>query len=234
MAGKDVTALKAYVRQHLGHIVEDVDYREITKDTPVYHISTNPRIQEFVPMVSTRTMKKEDRTVARICTAPHLWGCIAGYESVLFDSTERTKGKDFTGEYTIYRVPARAVLLPNRKLVPDAETTKEEWVVAMDKYHAAISPDVVGKFYVDKIITSNHGQLRESNIVAYLRADEDLVLGPDLVVEKGYHRFYFTHVSQHVKPGVSAEAVAASDYREHKKPVVALETLKQVPKSSSW
>ena len=82
------------------------------------HVSRDPKIKKFTPIVSHRTAANEDRTVARICGAPTVVGCLQAYQEQ-YNDFHRNVG------WTIYGIPFDEALQPNGHLVYDATRTGE-------------------------------------------------------------------------------------------------------------
>ncbi len=155
--------------------VEIVSKEKLGQDY-LLHISVDPKIKDFVPMVSQRTSKNEDRTVARVCTAPDIAGCILGYASDLndFSNLEITKGV-WNGGYYIYDIPFELALRPSWKLVYDVEFTNEHWLVAFDKQSVKYPAKIVGKLFYASVKTSRieGGKYKRREIEMYVQIDKE-------------------------------------------------------------
>lgn len=97
-------------------------------------------------------MKKEDRTIPRICGAPTLYGCILGHGALhhmamqyFHDEPEALKNTDFDGTFAIYRIEQPAVLRPKPQLVPDVGATGEVWIVPYAPEAYELKPKVIGR-----------------------------------------------------------------------------------------
>src|SRR5690606_41835575 len=88
---------------------------------PPLHLSTNPRIKEFIPSVTDRTANKEDRSIARVSTAPTILGCLIGYVKAWDDFywPDSDKQNNLLQMLTIYQFDVEAVIKPSKKLLFD-------------------------------------------------------------------------------------------------------------------
>lgn len=138
------------------------------------HISTNGKIPEFIPVIGHRQSLKEDRTVPRVCTAPTLVGCILGYASLESDFQNlipdgKKENKNYRGGWTIYGLPFEAALRPNKKLVYDAATGDEIWLVSYSPETIAYVPVTLGKFFIQTMsLTGRIGKEPIMDITMYV------------------------------------------------------------------
>lgn len=122
----------------------------------LFHISTNTNIKKFVPIIGMRQAKTEDRTVPRVCTAPTLIGCIAGYAAAEHDfrsnipNGEKEFGS-YKGGYKIYGFDFKHALRPKKSLVYDQNVTDECWLVAYNKDSSSYEPVTFGKVFISAI-----------------------------------------------------------------------------------
>lgn len=140
--------------------------KELTIVTPdtlgtsyLLHISKDTELKRFIPGISRRGMRREDRTVPRVNTAPSLIGCLLGYTSDMFDFHERKPGAKYTearavpfkGGYAIYGFRFDVALQPSRKLVLDVAQSDEHWLVPYDAQHAVYTPELLGKVFYSSV-----------------------------------------------------------------------------------
>lgn len=109
------------------------------------HISNNPNIPVFTPIVPKRAGKGEDLRVPRICTASSLTGCVIGYNGVVEDF--HYTGDGFKSEYTIYAFKPHVVVKPNNELLPPVEITGERWIIAHPNSTEYV-PEKIGKLTI--------------------------------------------------------------------------------------
>lgn len=126
----------------------------------VYHIALK-RFSELVPNVSKRAGWKEDNTVPRVHAGASLRDCIDGYGGVdEMTSSWEPMGKgekaakkdhkfeaDYKGGFYIHEIPFEVALIPNKKLVHDANYTNELWLVTYNHMTRTYPAKVVGKLF---------------------------------------------------------------------------------------
>jgi len=190
------TDLEAWLEIQAEKVVrnaEVVTAEELSQDA-VYHISINPRIPKFIPIVGRRQAASEDRTVPRITCAPTLLGCIMGYSKSVMDFhnllPNGAKAEEgYRGGFYIYDFPLTAALKPNNKLVYDASATGEVWLVPFNEAHREYKAEVVGKFFLRTIsYSSRAGKLPESEmtIFAEIKKPTGLPFSQRHVLTPGY------------------------------------------------
>ena len=162
------------------------------------HISKDPTLSKFIPGVSRRSMVRENRTVARVCTATTLVGCLNGYASDIHDFLIREDGLradgskrvKFLGGYTIYGFRYPLALSPSRKLVPDVERTDEHWLVPFNAEHATYQGEVLGKVFYETMRYQMVGGRMTTVIEMYVEvtSDEPIWFDGKTCLTKGYWR----------------------------------------------
>lgn len=157
---------------------------------PLYHVSMNTNIKAFTPKVSKRTVKGEDRTVARISTSPSLVGCLNGYQSILDDMLKR-KEKNFEGLYRVYELPYQYAIKPSKKLLQDVDISDEYWLVSWKKETWSTVPNTAADFTIPKIENVFGSDGIDKTVVFYIRAYKELYITNDLKLKPGYHRVIF-------------------------------------------
>jgi hypothetical protein len=119
----------------------------------MFHISKNPKIKEFIPVIGRRQGEFEDRTTPRICVCPYLIGCMIGYADVendFFINKEADKKVDktpFLGGWKIYAFNYEGALKPTKKLVYDAKNSDECWLTSYNETTQSYTAKVVGEFF---------------------------------------------------------------------------------------
>lgn len=147
------------------------------------HISVDDSIRKFIPMVSTRGLASEDRTVPRVCTSVSIVTCIAGagYIDHYFNDDH------FDGIFTIYGFDVDKAYAPSRSLVADATQNKETWLIGDDVPDSTYRAVKVGEFFIEGI--SKLRDKRRWNYTFYVSVRKDGVwLTPDTYLEPGYYR----------------------------------------------
>lgn len=114
------------------------------------HVSIDRKIKEFVPSVTRRTANNEDRTVARISTAPTLLGCFAGYMKGVSDSLYPDNG--WRGGWYVYALPFKQALVPNKKLLFDQKTTDEHWLVTYNQETINYPAEIIAKCFYKEVV----------------------------------------------------------------------------------
>lgn len=115
------------------------------------HISTNPKLKTMTPIIGRRQAKTEDRSVPRITTTPTLLGCMIGYAKLDEDFMQGHREKSYLGGFIIYALNYEAALVPNEKLVFDAERSGETWLVQYSPETAKYEPIEIGKGFCRSI-----------------------------------------------------------------------------------
>lgn len=201
------------------------------------HISTNTKIKEFVPVVSRRTAKNEDRTVPRVCVAASIMDCINGYVSFLVDFMDHSP-EEWKGGYVIYEIPYTVAGSPDKSLVPDVELTKEKWILPFDATHREIEPKKVGKMFVSNVFIENSsGNERTWSAVFYVNVSEPtgLWLTETTKLEQGYWRVQLAYSKdrwQFDDSTISFSEVPRTEYTQAKGVTAGL--LSYAAPSDSW
>lgn len=138
----------------------------LVEPRPLMHISINAKISKFVPALSRRTAKVEDRSVPRVSVAPTVVGCLAGYMADLSDF-EYGPDKEYKGGWYIYSFQGHPSLRPQPKILYDADITDEHWLVPFRPDLWVYPADIAGKFFYSKL------SMRWENKVLFY--DTDLV-----------------------------------------------------------
>jgi hypothetical protein len=191
---KDLKAMDEF----LGVILnDDKDLVKVTEPINgcVYHISSDKKIKTFVPMVSNRTLIKEDRRVPRICSAETLWGCFLGYAATVDEFYNLSPG-DWRGGYYIYKLPCDLIVTPSKKLLPDVKRTDETWVVGYNEKHQSIVPEIIGKCFFYSVTFKRTLTTPIYDIVAYIHIKEDMaIMDVDTKMASGYYKLSVSNIS---------------------------------------
>ncbi len=230
--------------------------RELTVVTPetlgtdhLLHISKDTDLKRFVPAITRRGLKGEDRTIPRISTAPSLIGCLLGYSSDLHDFHERKPGLrlneqksvPFKGGYVIYGFPFTAALRPSRKLVPDVERTDEHWLVAYDSDHTYYTPRQLGKVFYSEVRYQILAGKPQHRIEMYVEVSTPtpIWLSARQRLTQGFWRVTVTDLHHSARwdqlVDLQVEAIDQRNYMDVKHNVASMLSLEeQIPASAQW
>jgi len=172
----DKELCEKYLKSQARKVAENAEVitpEDIDQDF-LLHISPNPRILKFIPVIGHRQANTEDRTVPRITTAPWLIGCLIGAANVdhKFHENKSDGSKDedsYRGGFKIYEFELKAALKPNKKLVYDANASDECWLVNYSPQSREYQPKTAGRlFYKSITYTGRSGKLPEGEGVLYV------------------------------------------------------------------
>lgn len=194
------------------------------------HISRDNKIEKFVPSVTKRSLEGEDRTVARISTAPSLAGCIMGYASDIHDFMNRptTRSGDgsrkvkFAGGWSIYGIPFEYALVPTKKLLPDVRRTEERWLVNYSQRFVEYPAMLLGKFFYESVthVAGKEGTDTILSMVVEVLTDDPVIFDNKHVLTKGFWKLTIAglHASRRWDqiPVVECERLDQKVYDERK------------------
>lgn len=244
----------AAVSHYLSLLPKEIS-AELTLETPrdigrnyLLHISKNNRIKTFTPMVTRRSLTKENRSVVRVSTAPTILGCMLGYSSTLYDfydastaNKETGKPKDvFLGGWIIYGIPFTTAFKPSKKLLPDADVTGERWLVTYDKATLTYPTKPLGKIFFTEVTHRAGNKTARIEVEAYVEvlSSASLLFNTRTCLDKGYWKITFAdmHRSRTVDtvPVLSVQAVSEKQYLEAKRLVASFLSFESYPPSSRW
>lgn len=244
---KDYRAINDFLDTIAAHCRDELTPVEPTEQFPVLlHISRDKTIKEFVPVVSPRTLKNEDRSIPRVCTAPHLFGCFVGYSSTYSDFHNEPEKKIWHGGYYIYALPFTLAIEPSKKLLPDVKDSDERWLIGYDDTHRAIKPTIVGKCFIHALHMVGTGDTRRTDFTIYLEFKEselstglcldEISFDSDHSLKKGYYRI---QVSDNVSPvvwnkeSISITQIPKAEYERAKTVSAGLLSFEGGP-SATW
>lgn len=203
------------------------------------HISTDGKIKKFVPCISRRTATKEDRTIPRVSTAPHLMGCINGYCATISDF-DMVISDEWKGGYYIYDIPFAVAGNPDKELVCDVDETDERWIIPFDAKHREIEPEIIGKMFMHSIYVENSdGDNRTWSPVFYvdIQKDTKVFLTKTVHLKKGYWRLqigYSKNRQQFLDSTLSFSEITRAEYQGFKKQTAGLLSYVATAPSDSW
>lgn len=165
----------------------------------LYHITLGKN-KEFVPNISRRAGDAEDNTVPRVhvsLTLNDAWNGYAGGGWLVANkvpSKEKSKGHlaNYKGGFYIYRLPFRAALAPNTKLVYDANFTKEHWLVTYNEMTRVFLGTLIGTLICESVTyLPRLGKLPIEITTLLLEVDtpEGISISKSIRLKKGYYRY---------------------------------------------
>lgn len=157
------------------------------------------KFDELVPNVSKKAAPSEDNTMLRIHTSNTLIGCIRGYAAVIDELSSYYSGMKpdrkmvFNGGYYLYVIPFKAALMPNKKLVYDADYSGETWLVTYDQNTVTHKPETVLEIIYSSLTTTPKGKSLEYSIAFLIKnkSDIEVRLTDDLKIKKGCYSFTY-------------------------------------------
>lgn len=182
----------------------------------LYHISPTDNIKEFVPRVVQRSMKGEDKTVARVCTAGTILDCIRGYAVTVDDFLQEKPGEvgaagdhDWRGGYYIYAIPTEISLAVNEKLAPIAKWCDERWLVNWRESDQPYPSKVVGQMFYRLAKGSKHHDV-DVYVQIFENASELVPFTHDILLGKGCHSVVVKNLDAYYTKGDITKAVKHS------------------------
>lgn len=237
---KQLEAFAQYIKTVLGPRAKLVKpYTGTKQNSGLLHISTDGGIKEFVPMVSRRTGGKEDRTVPRVSTAPHLLGCINGYSATVEDFLGNWE-EDWKGGYYIYDIPFAVAGAPDKELLYDVEITDERWIVPFDSKHRAITPKKLGKVFLTSVyIANSRGGNRNWSPTFFVQVTDKtpVFLTATVALTQGYWRVQIdsaTDTAAFSENTLSFSEISRTEFMAVKKVTAGLLSYEATAPSDSW
>lgn len=182
------------------------------------HFSTDKNIREFRPTVSRRTLNREDRSIPRIATTPHLEGALAAYQMHLIDFTD----EDFDGVFKIYGLPFEAAIRPSARVLPDVNVSDEHWLITYNRETESYKPFKLGEFALISYTRLKRGYRWRFELV--LKCSHDpFPLTQQRRLDKGYYYVEMESGWDFNKKGYphepheihQLESISAKDYRQY-------------------
>lgn len=154
----------------------------------LYHISTNPKIDKFVPSLTQRAQEGEDRSVPRVSTAPSILGCIMGYIKDREDWTLGREGDPWQDGWYIYGFSHNHSVRPSDEILPGASATGEHWLVPYDQEAWEYPADIIGSYYYRQVHEYQLNGEKVTHIEAMFLIEFNGVVrfSKDLVLTPGY------------------------------------------------
>lgn len=186
------------------------------------HIDKKPPAK-FIPMMPRRAADSEDNTMPRVTVADTLMGCIIAYGSFWSDFYY-----DDVQGYIISAIDFESALKPTDKLVYDASSTNEHWLVGYNTKNLSFKPRSVGKLFatdikVARFYKDGKLQVGDQSLIFYIELEETILLAKKRKVEPGYYRVSLSHenISRHIcfdsDKELVIEKITAREYQAKKK-----------------
>lgn len=153
------------------------------------HISTDPKIKQFVPNITKRTANNENRSVPRISTAPSLLGCLIGYCAAALDFSQGDHHPDWLGGWYIYGIPFELALKPSPKLLHDQRNSDEHWLITYSETTRSYAPTKLGKFFYRSVISqarTGKRPFKEVVMLVEVATDHPVLFAGKVQLTKGY------------------------------------------------
>ena len=179
MASKEMQAFIKLLAPRVAENVKVATPKEIGVDL-LLHISTNAKINNFVPMVSQRTLADEDRTVPRICTATNIISCLKGYQNHINDFEHQEP-------LTVYGIAYTEALIPSEKLLPDVFETDEAWLVTYNTKTRMYPAEKIGELFISSV--RYFAGSSKYSMEVYAMVTKPFMVSVGKTLEVGYHRF---------------------------------------------
>lgn len=203
----------------------DEEYGQST----VYHISDNHDIKSFIPVVTTRGITGENRSIPRVCASPSIVDTILGHQAVTGMQWGRNDknglGKKKT--WKIYGFEFEYVALPTARILPDVKATNECWLIQYDDDTKEYKPIHIGEFLLESTLVRGVFPMVELTLnILVKHPKEPCSLVRGVFEPKGYHRLTFT-VKNDYKTVVgtpAVEAITADDYKSVLDGIVSMES----------
>lgn len=163
---------KVLVEEYLSHFNNGVS-DNVTVVSPqelgqrwLYHISTDPKIKQFIPALTRRTAMKEDRTVPRISVASSIIGCLIGYQGDIYDFMDSNSEDKWRDGWYIYGFENECSVTPSTKILYDAKLTDERWLVPYKADKWKYPAKLIGKFFYRQVAMEQQNKERVWNVEA--------------------------------------------------------------------
>jgi hypothetical protein len=159
----------------------------------MFHISKDPKIKQFVPLIGRRQGESEDRTTPRICVCPYLIGCMIGYADIEKDfflnkETDKESKVPFLGGWKIYAFDYEGALKPTKKLVYDAKNSDECWLTTYNGATQVYKAKIVGELFYTEMTYKARDKDPWSVGVLYVKTTVDLPFTSKHILKPGHYR----------------------------------------------
>lgn len=164
----------------------------------LYHISVDPGIKKFVPSLTHRTAKKEDRSVPRVSTAPTIFGCLIGYQQDRWDWEDGRTNKKWRDGWYIYGFRNEVCVKPHEKILYDVNATEERWLVPYNSEKWGYKAEIIGKFFYRQVseVQLNGGATKHIEAYFEVADDASVIFSPGVVLTPGYWMVHFNRWAQ--------------------------------------
>lgn len=186
----DVEDCQAYInsfKNGVGKNCKVVSSEELGQEF-LYHISIDPGIKKFVPQLTQRSAKQEDRSVPRVSVAPTIIGCILGYQQDRYDWEEGRYNKKWRDGWYIYGFRNEVNVKPSVKILFDADYTDERWLVPYADNKWVYPAEVIGKYFYRSVYVRQLNAKYQKAIEMFFEVSKGAVvrLMDDIILTEGY------------------------------------------------
>lgn len=164
----------------------------------LYHISINPGIKKFVPQLTQRSAKHEDRSVPRVSVAPTIIGCINGYQQDRYDWEEGRYNKKWRDGWYIYGFRNEVSVKPSVKILFDADYTDERWLVPYNDEKWQYPAEIIGKYFYRSIYVRQLNDKYQKAIEMFFEVSKGAVVrfSEDVILTEGYWTLEYARLVQ--------------------------------------
>ena len=145
----------------------------------------------FIPRMPKSAAHTENATVPRVVTATTLLGCMCGHAHMFWLIRDRRAKEELESHYVISAFEFDYALGPNKKLVYDADESKEAWLIAYDAKTTEYRAKKYGELLIMKVSVESrpNEQVNKeiSEVAVRVDGDQGLPLGDNIVLTKGFY-----------------------------------------------
>lgn len=233
--------MQAYLKVLPGNVAKDVEVMDYAvTGQALLHLSRDPKIKRFVPSVTNRTGHGENRSVARVSTAPTILGCFVGYCAADSDFNWPETDSGMVQGWTLYSLPYKLALRPNKRALFDQKNSDEHWLVTFSEDTREYIPVKVAKcFYRDMTSVSRPGKRPIRTMTLMVEVfDEPLVFSKRFTLTKGYWEIKGPEPSEFVESWkddaqYTVRSISKGDYTGVKNLSVDMQA-RPLPTSFNW
>ena len=191
--------IKEYI-EHLSDKAKDkLEIVENSKSAP-FVLRIDNRTPKFfsplLPLSSSEDIRREDRTVPRVCVSLNLVDCILGIARLHKEFIENNVPDERNKKGNIYSISAIPFLLavkPDKKLLFDVDLTDEHWLIGYNEDTQKFYPVNVGEMFITNISIpykehNNFKPLTYMKCFVNIKSDVGVMIKPNRPVEKGYYK----------------------------------------------
>lgn len=250
----DYQDIQNYLNLQAQEVFDNVEIVDPSKFGTTYALHIDKRAPDiFIPRMPKSAAPMENDSCPRVTVACTVIGCYIGYfrgETDLIRGSNNPENLDthkkYLGGYEISRVDFKHALKPNSKLVFDAETSEELWLVPYNEEAASYEPIPVGKIFTKEVrytqVTNNRPRME---LIMYLENNKEpeLLIMPGMKVGIGHYRLHVNWESILVRSvktddSIKVVQITEDEYEENKRLSAAMlsftEGSSSKPSFSKW